>query len=209
MTQPAALDRRELLLAAAAGIAIAGLAAGKAAAAGDQGNAPHSAAPATPTTNTGKPGDFAFLHGEWKIRHRRLKDAAKGEWDEFEGEATCWTVLEGVASIEELRIPARNFSGMGIRLLDVENRIWNDFWVNSKSGVLAPPGLPGNFKDGEGIFEAEEMDGATPIKIRGVWDRITPTSCRWYQATSRDGGKTWDINWSMDWTRASAGPVGR
>ena len=36
---------------------------------------------------------------------------------------------------------------------------------------------------------------------RGVWDRITPTSCRWHQSTSKDGGKTWDYNWYMDWTR--------
>ena len=42
---------------------------------------------------------------------------------------------------------------------------------------------------------------AFPIKVRGVWDRITRTSCRWHQAVSRDGGNTWDVNWWMDWTR--------
>lgn len=92
---------------------------------------------------------------------------------------------------------------MGLRLLDVENKVWNDFWVNSRSGVLAPPGLKGSFQDGAGIFEADDMDGETPIKVRGVWDRITPTSCRWYQAVSRDGGKTWEGNWYMDWTRVA------
>jgi hypothetical protein len=198
MKQEAAqLDRRELLLQAAAGLAIAGLAKG---AIGAETAPPAAAAPAPPT-GTGKPGEFAFLHGEWKIAHRRLKDPVKKEWDEFPGEATCWTILGGVGSVEELRIPARSFSGMGLRLLDVENKVWHDFWVNSRSGVLAPPGLRGTFVDGAGIFEADEMDGETPIKVRGVWDRITPTSCRWHQAVSRDGGKSWEGNWFMDWTR--------
>ena len=58
----------------------------------------------------GKPSDFDFLSGSWKIRNRQLKD---GAWDEFEGEATVHGLLAGVASVEELRIPARNFSGMG------------------------------------------------------------------------------------------------
>ena len=148
----------------------------------------------------GKPGDFDFLAGSWKISHRQRKGT---EWDEFPGEATCWTILGGVGSVEELRIPARDFSGMGLRLLDVENKVWQDFWVNSRSGVLAPPGLKGSFQDGAGIFEADDMDGETPIKVRGVWDRITPNSCRWHQAVSRDGGKTWEGSWYMDWTRVA------
>jgi hypothetical protein len=150
----------------------------------------------------GKPGDFDFLAGNWNISHRRLKSAQTGEWDEFKGEATCWTILAGVGSVEELRIPARDFSGMGLRLLDVEKRVWNDFWVNARSGVLTTPGLTGVFENGVGTFEADDKDGDKPIKVRGVWDRITKASCRWYQTASRDGGKTWEESWFMDWVRA-------
>lgn len=152
------------------------------------------------TLPPGNAGDFNFLAGEWRISHRRL--TAPGQWDEFQGEATVFTILGGVGSVEELRIPARNFSGMGLRLLDVENRVWNDFWVNSRSGVLTTPGQTGGFVNGEGIFGADDVDGDQPIKVRGIWDRITPTSCRWRQAISRDGGQTWEENWFMDWTRA-------
>jgi hypothetical protein len=162
-----------------------------------------SLAHATVTKPEGKAGDFDFLAGEWKINHRRLKDAKKGEWDAFEGEATCWTILGGVGSIEELRIPARNFAGAGIRLLDTEKKLWRDFWVNGKSGVLTPPGMPGNFENGVGTFVSDDMDGKQKIKVRGVWDRITPTSCRWHQAISRNAGKTWEDNWFMDWTKVS------
>ncbi len=154
------------------------------------------------STPSGKPGEFDFLNGNWKIKHRRLKEPHGKEWDEFEGEATCWSILGGVGSVEELRIPSRKFSGMGLRLLDVEKKIWNDFWVNGKSGVLTTPGQTGGFENGVGTFGADDKDGDKPIKVKGVWDRITPTSCRWWQAVSWDGGKTWEENWFMDWTKA-------
>ncbi|QDQ27920.1 hypothetical protein FNU76_17095 [Chitinimonas arctica] len=149
----------------------------------------------------GKPGDFDFLAGEWKIRHWRLPAGAT-EWDRFEGEATCWTILGGVGSVEELRIPARNFSGMGLRLLDVEKKQWSDFWVNGRSGVLAPPGLTGSFENGVGLFWAEEEEAGRKTISLGIWDRITPRGCRWRQAVSEDGGRTWAHNWVMEWRRA-------
>ena len=148
---------------------------------------------------TGKPGDFDFLSGNWKIKNRQRKGDG---WDEFDGESTVHGILAGIASIEELRIPAKNFSGMGLRLLDVERKLWADFWVNSKSGVLSPPPSWGSFVDGVGIWDSDAVDGDKPIIVRGAWDQITPTSCRWYRAVSRDGGKTWAENWIMHWTRA-------
>jgi hypothetical protein len=183
------LDRRALLVSAAAGLLL--LAPGV-----------PTAVASPPSAVEGKAGDFDFLSGSWKIRHRRLKGGDSKDWDEFPGEATCWSVLGGVGSIEELRIPARNFSGLGIRLLDVEQKIWNDYWVNARSGVLATPGLTGSFRDGVGTFTATEVENGKTTIARGVWDRITPKSCRWHQAVSGDGGKTWEENWFMDWTRA-------
>lgn len=156
-----------------------------------------SAAPAKPVA-TGVAGDFEFLSGEWKIKHRRLIDK---KWDLFEGEATVVGILGGIASVEELRIPSRNFSGMGLRLLDVERKLWADYWCNSQSGVLNPPSW-GSFTNGVGTWDADDVDGAQPIVVRGVWDQITPGSCRWVQAHSRDDGKTWEENWVMHWLRA-------
>lgn len=156
--------------------------------------------PPLPTTPTpGKPGDFDFLTGEWRIHQRSI---VNGEWLEYEGEASVHALLAGICSVEELRIPARNFSGMGLRLLDVENRVWSDHWVNARSGVVTTPGQTGSFENGAGIFVTDDVDNGQPVKYAGVWDNITPASCRWRQATSRDGGQTWDQNWIMEWRRA-------
>jgi hypothetical protein len=156
--------------------------------------------PLPKTPSPGRPGEFDFLTGEWRIHHWRQR--TPGDWDEFDGEATVTAILAGICSVEELRIPARNFSGMGLRLLDVEKRIWSDFWVNAKSGVLTTPGQTGSFENGAGIFVTDDTENGKPVKYAGVWDKITPSSCRWRQATTRDGGKTWEQSWIMHWTRA-------
>lgn len=145
-------------------------------------------------------GDFAFLAGEWRIANRMKQGEG---WIEFPGEATVHNVLAGNGSIEELRIPARNFSGLGIRLYDAAAGMWNDHWVNGQQRIVNPP-MAGTFENGVGTFMADDTDNGAPIKARGVWDRVTATSCRWHQATSRDGGTTWDMSWEMHWTRVSS-----
>jgi hypothetical protein len=186
MTNHPSDAQRRMLLQAAAGIAAAG-------ALGLNGA---SAAPGSPAA-TGKPGDFDFLTGEWKIAHRRLKD---GKWDQFDGEATVVGILGGVVSVEELRIPSRNFNGMGLRMLDVERKVWADYWVNGQNGVMNPPSW-GTFTNGIGPFDADETDAGKPVIVRGEWEQLAPGSCRWRQSVSRDGGKTWEENWIMHWRR--------
>lgn len=179
--------RRRTVLQSAAGLAIGSSLMGSAAAAQEP-------VPA-------KPGEFDFLTGEWRIQQRRLK--APGDWDVFEGEATCWSILNGVAHVEELRIPARDFSGMGLRTLDAANGVWLDYWMNAKVGVPGSAGTPGRFVDGVGNFDAEDVEDGAPVIWRGCWDQITGDSHRWRQGVSRDGGASWDWNWIMEWTRAA------
>lgn len=178
--------QRRRLLQAAAGIASAS----------PLGLAIANPAPPSPTPS-GKAGDFDFLSGEWKIKNRRLQD---GKWIAFEGEATVVAILGGIASMEELRIPAQRFSGMGLRLLDVKRQLWADYWCNGNSGALNPATW-GSFNNGVGIWDSADTEDGKAIIVRGVWDQITPASCRWYQAVSRDAGATWAENWVMHWQR--------
>jgi hypothetical protein len=46
----------------------------------------------------------------------------------------------------------------------------------------------------------DTLDGK-PIRVRFIWSKITPTSCQWEQAYSRDAGVTWESNWIMNFTR--------
>ena len=152
-------------------------------------------------TITGKgPGDFAFLTGEWTIKHRRFDTSGPDAHREFDGSATVRSVMGGMGSIEELRKGDGSIFGMGVRVWHPKEQLWADHWTAAEDGVVNPPQL-GRFIDGAGIFTAEdEMDGK-PVKVKAVWDKITPTSCRWYQMMSRDGGGNWERGWYMDWTR--------
>ena len=176
---------RRAVLQTAAGLALAGA-------------IPAIAAPRTP----GKPGDFDFLSGEWRIVNRWRRTTADA-FIEFPGEATVHGILSGVASVEELRIPARGFFGMGVRLLDAEKKLWVDYWVNAKSGALGREGTTGSFENGAGIFDSADTEDGKPVIYRGMWDRIVPgISHRWSQSLSRDNGASWQDLWLMDWARA-------
>jgi hypothetical protein len=150
------------------------------------------------TASPGKPGDFGFLDGRWRIRHLKRRT---DKWDRFEGEARCWTILDGIGHVEELLIPARDFNGLGLRMLDVAQRQWSDHWVNAKSGVLSTPGQTGSFENGAGLFASTYDDNGKSIQSMGIWDRIGAGVCRWRQVYSADGGKTWTHDWVMHWRR--------
>ncbi len=47
-------------------------------------------------------------------------------------------------------------------------------------------------------------DPQTHLWSRFLWLYIKPNSCRWEQAFSADGGKTWETNWIMDFQRTDA-----
>ena len=90
-TESTAMQRRKLLQMGATLAAVAGPAL-------------HDKALAAvkPPLANGKQGDFAFLNGEWQIKNRQLR---AGEWLNFDSEATVYGILDGIGSVEELRIP--------------------------------------------------------------------------------------------------------
>ncbi|MFD2349900.1 hypothetical protein ACFSTC_11855 [Nonomuraea ferruginea] len=40
------------------------------------------------------------------------------------------------------------------------------------------------------------------MRSRFLWTVLGPDACRWEQALSADGERTWETNWTMDFTRA-------
>ena len=148
--------------------------------------------------------DFDFLHGNWNVTHRRLKARGVGshEWVELQGTAETRPVLDGLCNVEEHRIEGADYAGMALRCFDRTIRQWRIYWVSNRDGVLQPP-VQGGFDLGEGHFEGTDMDGDRPVKVRFLWHMITPSSARWEQSFSYDGGESWETNWTMDFLRAA------
>ncbi len=163
-----------------------------------------TAAASTPAATglpTGQgPGDFDFLTGEWTIALKNFDTSGPGADEVRAASATVHRVLNGCGSIEELRRADGSMWGMGVRVWHPEESKWADHWTAAENGVVNPPQL-GSFIDGAGVFRGEETADGITTHYRAIWDRITPTSCRWHQASSRDGGETWEYSWYMEWTR--------
>jgi hypothetical protein len=86
-------------------------------------------------------------------------------------------------------------------VFDPRRQEWSLYWANSQSGILFPP-VVGRFEGERGEFYGDDNEGGTPVRVRYIWSEITPTSARWEQAFSTDGGQTWESNWIMELTRS-------
>lgn len=146
--------------------------------------------------------DFDFLFGRWNVRHRRLGTLLSGaeDWYEFPGTAVAQPILGGLGNIDDNDFPTLGFGGMTLRLFEPAKRQWSIYWANSRAGILFSP-VFGRFENGEGRFHGEDAHEGAPIKVVYRWQAITPVSCHWEQAFSRDG-RDWETNWTMDFTRS-------
>ncbi|MEV4809112.1 hypothetical protein [Micromonospora avicenniae] len=150
-------------------------------------------------------GDFDFFIGEWDVANRRLtkRHVGSDDWDEFSGFSVARTFFGGAGSFDEITFPTKDFSGATVRTFNPASGAWSIYWMNSAKGVVETPPLVGRFVDGVGTFYADDVDEGRPIRCRFIWSEITATSARWEQAFSIDGGRTWETNWIMEFTRAS------
>jgi hypothetical protein len=152
--------------------------------------------------------DFDWLIGEWRVQHRRLKErlANNTEWVEFDGACVNFPLMDGRGNVDDNRIniPGDHYRGVGLRSYDPKTGLWAIWWVDSRTphGAVDPP-VKGKFVNGVGTFYADDTLRGKPIRVRFIWSQITPTSAHWEQAFSPDGGKTWEVNWTMEFKRVS------
>src|SRR5262245_15104855 len=152
--------------------------------------------------------DFDFHIGTWKTHLKRLSHPLSGSatWVEYEGTTVVRKVWNGRANLVELVAdgPAGHFEGLSLRLYDPQSRQWSLNFASSQSGALSQPTI-GGFKNGRGEFFNQETFNGRAIFVRFVISDITPNSCRFEQAFSDDGGKTWEVNWIAIDTRVKDG----
>ena len=148
--------------------------------------------------------DFDFEIGTWKTHLRRRVRPLTGSnnWVEYEGTSVVRKVLNGKANLVELVVdgPAGHIEGVSLRLYNPQSRQWSLNFANANNGSLTTPSI-GEFKNGRGEFFNQDTLNGRSILVRFVISDITPTSCRFEQSFSDDGGKTWEANWIATDTR--------
>jgi len=151
--------------------------------------------------------DFDFNIGTWKTHISRLQHPLTGSttWIQYEGRSVIRKVWNGRANLVELEADsaAGHIEGLSLRLYNPESHQWSLNFSNSAVGTLGQPTI-GEFKNGRGEFTDQETLNGRTIWVRFVISDIKPTSVRYEQSFSDDGGKTWEVNWIATDTRPAA-----
>lgn len=148
--------------------------------------------------------DFDFCFGAWKTHIRHLEHPLTGSttWTELNGTVVVKPIWGGRANMDELEVdgPNGHLEELTLYLYNPQSHQWNITGADSGDGNLGRP-LIGEFKDGRGEFIDQEMYHGKAILVRAVWSDITPDSHRFEQSFSKDGGRTWEANFSATLTR--------
>jgi hypothetical protein len=166
---------------------------------------PQRERPAHPSINLAGTHGFDFLDGEWRVHHRRISAVSK-KWVEFEGTCSHRALMAGSANVEEYALdsPDGAYRALNLRAYDRKADRWSIWWLDQRypEGPIGPPPAQGRFENGVGRFYSDYERNGKSMRGRLMWSDITPTSARWQQATSDDGGNTWKPNWFMELQRA-------
>jgi hypothetical protein len=163
-----------------------------------------SPVPAPPAAQDGA-HDFDPLLGNFTFRLRRMQHPLSGnsDWINMTGTGACYKVWGGRANLDTVELDSPDgghIEGLTLRLYDPEARQWRLYWANSRIGRLDPPQI-GEFRNGHGDFYAADTINGKTTLIRFDWTRMDSGTPHFEQAFSRDGGKSWEVNWTTYQTR--------
>ena len=150
------------------------------------------------------PGDFDFLLGKWRVRHRTLAGRLTGAtaWREADAIDIVRPAFAGLGNVGRFMrlVDGRPYEGMPVRLYDPRAEQWRIYWIDSADQRMEPP-VMGRFQNGEGLFEGEDILRGTAIRVRFRWSDIRADGARWEQFYSGDAGQSWELNSTMEFQR--------
>jgi hypothetical protein len=151
--------------------------------------------------------DFDFLIGNWRVSHRRLRERLAGcsEWEAFDGTSVMQRTLGGQGNFDDnlINLPSGPYRAVSIRAFDARTRQWAIWWLDGRYPHTIDVPMVGGFEGGIGSFYADETFNGRPVRVRFRWTGTDTASPQWEQAFSPDGGKTWEVNWTMRFARVS------
>jgi hypothetical protein len=148
--------------------------------------------------------DFDFEFGSWKAQLRIRQRLSNSEsWAVLNGTSVVRKIWDGKANAGELEVsgPAAHIEGLTLRFYNAQTQQWSIYWSNSKDGTISGAPMVGNFANGRGEFYGTDVANGATVYARFIFSDITPTSFKFEQAFSPDGGKTWETNWTATFTK--------
>ena len=159
----------------------------------------------SPSTSPVAPPDFDFMIGDWKVHHRRLNSRLTAciDWTEFTGTSSTRKILGGFGNVEDnvLHFPDGEVKAAAFRSYNEETQQWAIWWLDRRAPHNLDVPVVGQFCGTVGTFYAQETFNGKPITIRFIWQANLCQNPIWEQAFSEDGGKSWEVNWIMEFAR--------
>ncbi|MBZ5681862.1 MAG: DUF1579 domain-containing protein [Acidobacteriia bacterium] len=146
---------------------------------------------------TAQQRQFDFWVGEWDLTWPGQNAGEVGH-----GSNSIKRILDGCVVQENFSGQASgHLRGTSVSIFDANAGKWKQTWVDNEGGYLD---FAGELKDGQMILqrEATQKDG-TKFLQRMVWKNITANELDWSWEASRDGGKTWQVQWPIHYKRRS------
>jgi hypothetical protein len=135
---------------------------------------------------------FDFWLGTWDVRPNGQPNSPPAR--------NVITRIHNGCVVLETWTPAPGSSGQSFNIYDRTRDKWYQTWVDSFGGLHE---YSGNIKDGNMVFEGEST---TPPPVQRVRTRLTffprqDGSVRQFSERTTDGGKTWQVNYDLIYTK--------
>ena len=154
-----------------------------------------------PPCQSAEARQFDFWLGEWDLAGRVR--GAGDVWRETRSTNSIRSVMGGCVIQESFENRDPNaWSGMSVSVWSPRTSTWQQTWVDTQGGYIP---LTGGFADGRMILTTPELPGGGPaggsVVNRMVFHDIARDSLVWDWELSRDGGHTWQLQWSITYRR--------
>ena len=136
---------------------------------------------------------FDFWIGNWQA-----------EWKDKDGKIikgsnVITKTLDAKVIKEIFEDPSTGFKGTSISVYQPKSKTWHQAWADNQGGYY---NFIGEIDGDKRIFKTIPKDSNGSIVIqRMVFYNITPNKFTWDWEATKDGGKTWKLNWRVNYTK--------
>lgn len=91
------------------------------------------------------------------------------------------------------------FEGQSWSVYNPQAKLWQQTWVDNGGGYIA---MRSTLADGDLAIQTLTRETAPLVASRMVFSNVKPNAFTWRWEATKDGGKTWTLNWRLQYTRA-------
>lgn len=136
---------------------------------------------------------FDFWVGKWTATWKNPDGTTANATNTIE------KTLNGTVLQEHFNDPNSGFKGTSISVFNPKTNEWHQAWADNQGGYYD---FIGETIGAKKIFKTQPVTKDDTVYIqRMVFYDITHTSLTWDWESTIDGGKTWTLNWRVNYTR--------